>query len=194
MNKNVEFAICIKSCNIKYLTIFESDDKIPTSATTSIAAQSSIINEKIIDSIDIGQLIKIIDIYSKKYYKIKLYNIINKKLQCLNNYYLIIKENLTKISVNLWPYIISISKSYDRYLFINNIDACNSLFKLKINDIIIVNGLNNNFLIDYNCIIRYIGLVPEIGPGYFFGVELLVIFHFYFNLLTIFKLLFLFIF
>lgn len=122
-----------------------------------------------------GNLVKILQ-YDK--------NNKNAKIQVMDYYNNnIIWENLYKCSVNhlkkihndLFPFLIAIQDPEDRLQFAVRSECCKNILQLRIDDIVNVSGEPFRKDIFYNCIIRYIGLVPEIGPGYYFGLEILVI-------------------
>lgn len=90
------------------------------------------------------------------------------------NLFVCSQSNLLVVSADLWPFLIGITEPLHRLELAKNRDLAN--FIMSSNTGHIVNVLGNKFGCDqpYTCIIRFIGLVPELGPGYYFGLEILV--------------------
>uniref|UniRef100_A0A182WHB6 ubiquitinyl hydrolase 1 n=1 Tax=Anopheles minimus TaxID=112268 RepID=A0A182WHB6_9DIPT len=81
--------------------------------------------------------------------------------------------NLQRIPSDIWPYIIAILDPQDRCEFAKRPKVFGSVKQLRTGDIVMVSWLAKNRHVTYDCIIRYVGPVPKIGPGYYFGLELL---------------------
>ncbi|XP_004530536.1 uncharacterized protein LOC101454997 [Ceratitis capitata] len=85
-------------------------------------------------------------------------------------------ESLLPVSDNLWPFIVSIPEPNRRLQLLKDTDRCNWLNHIMPGDVISVPGrsFDRDDIIRYDCIVCYIGPVPEIHPvGYFFGLELM---------------------
>lgn len=112
-----------------------------------------------------------------------------------NNVYICKKSGLIMVTADIWPFLTAINDPFERIEIARDKPFCKYILGLKENVFVDVLGYMFNlssiqqslmFLperapkdksnSDYNCIIRYIGNVPEIGPGFYFGLELLVIF------------------
>ncbi|XP_050076644.1 ubiquitin carboxyl-terminal hydrolase CYLD [Anopheles maculipalpis] len=81
--------------------------------------------------------------------------------------------NLQRIPSDIWPYIIAILDPQERCEFAKRPKLFGSVKLLRTGDIVMVSWLAKNRHVTYDCIIRYVGPVPKIGPGYYFGLELL---------------------
>uniref|UniRef100_A0A182KCT7 ubiquitinyl hydrolase 1 n=1 Tax=Anopheles christyi TaxID=43041 RepID=A0A182KCT7_9DIPT len=81
--------------------------------------------------------------------------------------------HLQRIPSDIWPYIIAILDPLERCEFAKRPKLFGSVKLLRTGDIVMVSWLAKNRHITYDCIIRYVGPVPKIGPGYYFGLELL---------------------
>ncbi|XP_052892717.1 ubiquitin carboxyl-terminal hydrolase CYLD [Anopheles moucheti] len=81
--------------------------------------------------------------------------------------------NLQRIPSDIWPYIIAILDPQERCEFAKRPKVFGSVKQLRTGDIVMVSWLAKNRHVTYDCIIRYVGPVPKIGPGYYFGLELL---------------------
>uniref|UniRef100_A0A182Y9X5 ubiquitinyl hydrolase 1 n=1 Tax=Anopheles stephensi TaxID=30069 RepID=A0A182Y9X5_ANOST len=81
--------------------------------------------------------------------------------------------NLQRIPSDIWPYLIAILDPQERCEFAKRPKLFGSVKLLRTGDIVMVSWLAKNRHITYDCIIRYVGPVPKIGPGYYFGLELL---------------------
>lgn len=111
----------------------------------------------------------------------------------VHNVYFCKRSTLLEVSENLWPFLIAINDPFDRLNVVRDKEFSEYITNLQENSFVEICGDNFrqsdmrqtlNFSVDHNnnpdfdCIVRYIGMCPEIGPGYFFGLELLVIFLF----------------
>lgn len=86
------------------------------------------------------------------------------------------QESLLPVSDDLWPFIVSIPEPNRRLQLLHDESRCNWLYAALPGDLVSVPGryFDRADVTLYNCIICYIGPVPEIHPvGYFFGLELL---------------------
>ncbi|XP_050084836.1 uncharacterized protein LOC126570840 isoform X2 [Anopheles aquasalis] len=81
--------------------------------------------------------------------------------------------HLQRVPADIWPFIIAILDPQERCEFAKRPKLFASVKQLRTGDIVLVNWLAKNRNVTYDCIIRYIGPVPKIGPGYYFGLELL---------------------
>jgi hypothetical protein len=89
-------------------------------------------------------------------------------------------SHLVKVSENIWPFLIAVVDPEDRYRFITQRSSdAKKIALLNDGDCVKVSGKPFGLNCSYDCIIRYVGLVPELGPGFYFGLELLVILHIY---------------
>jgi hypothetical protein len=79
----------------------------------------------------------------------------------------------------IWPFVIAILDPLERLKFVQNYSACNFIQTLKVGSLVNASGLAFNKEVFYDCIVRFIGLVDEMGPGYYFGLELLVNYFFF---------------
>lgn len=91
----------------------------------------------------------------------------NRVLQCQS-------AHLQRIPSDIWPYLIAILDPLERCEFAKRPKLFGSVKQLRVGDIVMVSWLAKNRHVTYDCIIRYVGPVPKIGPGYYFGLELLV--------------------
>ncbi|XP_052869371.1 uncharacterized protein LOC128275038 [Anopheles cruzii] len=81
--------------------------------------------------------------------------------------------HLQRVPPDIWPYIIAILDPQERCEFAKRPKLFASVTQLNVGDIVLVSWLAKNRHVTYDCITRYIGPVPKIGPGYYFGLELL---------------------
>ncbi|XP_053948021.1 uncharacterized protein LOC128856732 [Anastrepha ludens] len=85
-------------------------------------------------------------------------------------------DNLLPVCDNFWPFIVSIPEPQRRLQLLLHKDRCDWLSSANPGDVVSVPGrcLEQDGSKHYDCIVCYIGPVPEIHPvGYFFGLELL---------------------
>lgn len=83
--------------------------------------------------------------------------------------------NLKKAHEDMWPFAIGIPDPSRRLQFLLSAEKRKYILYVKIHDFVSVSGIPfGEDSLKYDCIVRYIGLVEEIGPGYYFGLEILV--------------------
>ncbi|XP_050327900.1 uncharacterized protein LOC126757992 [Bactrocera neohumeralis] len=86
------------------------------------------------------------------------------------------QDSLLPVSDDLWPFIVSIPEPNRRLQLVQDSSRCNWLYTAMPGDVVSVPARyfdRDDFRL-FDCIICYIGPVPEIHPvGYFFGLELL---------------------
>lgn len=110
-----------------------------------------------------------------------------------NNLYWCKTSSLMKVYPEIWHYLIAITDPIMRANLAKDRPFLDYIANLQINTYVTVNGsyfnisvINQSLMFlperepkerttDYDCMIRYIGPVDEIGPGFNFGLELLVI-------------------
>lgn len=81
---------------------------------------------------------------------------------------------IMKVSEQIWPYVISIPMS-ERTKFLKDKEKISFVLSLEPNKSnVSVDGEFFQIHTKYECIVRYIGLVPEMSKGIHFGLEILV--------------------
>lgn len=148
------------------------------------------------DSVDLekGMLVEIKKSSTESFCAIQIFDYYQTNLAFLNNLYFCKRSTLLEVSADLWPFLIAINDPYDRLNVVRDKEFSEYITNVQENKIVEICGINFrqsdmrqslNFSVDHNsnpdydCIVRYIGTCPEIGPGYYFGLELLVIFLFF---------------
>lgn len=81
-------------------------------------------------------------------------------------------DNVQLVEQEIWPYLMAIQNAKDRLALIRNQQMLGFLSKkLKVNDGVMIKSENTGD--DYiQGIVKYIALVPELGSGFYFGVEI----------------------
>lgn len=147
------------------------------------------------DSVDLekGMLVEIKNSSTENFCLIQIFDHYQTNLAFENNLYFCKRSTLLRVSDDLWPFLIAINDPYDRLNVVLNKEFSEYITNIQENKFVEISGdnfrqsdmrqslnfsIDHNNTPDYNCIVRYIGMCPEIGPGYFFGLELLVIFLF----------------
>lgn len=115
-----------------------------------------------------------------------------KNLAFENNLYMCKTSALFRVPLDVWPFLIAISDPRERVLIAKDKSFLDFIRSIGLESFVTVNGqyfnyssLNQSLMflperepkdksLDYACIVRYIGEVPELAPGYMFGLELLV--------------------
>lgn len=129
---------------------------------------------------------------SNRYSTIMVHDYYEKNFAFENNLYLCKSSALFPVRTDIWPFLIAINDPCERANIARDRGFVDYILSLKIDSFVTVIGqyfnisaINQSLMflpereprersLDYECIIRYIGLVDEIGPGYYFGLELLV--------------------
>lgn len=83
-------------------------------------------------------------------------------------------NHLLIVSADLWPFLIGINEPQHRLELAKDRDWANFIMACNTDHIVNVTGTIFGRDQPYTCITRFIGLVPEMGPGYYFGLEILV--------------------
>ena len=131
-----------------------------------------------------GTLAKVKEVHSSlKTVQIRVYDFYNRSLAFENNLFACQVTNLHTIAPPLWPYLIGIREPSDRLTFFRNNELVAYLLTLQIEDMVLIHRdtvlppSQRSSLIPVllTCIIRYIGLISEVGPGFYLGVEVTVI-------------------
>jgi hypothetical protein len=160
------YAICSQRCEAKLLTC---------------APTSSDLDEDARIIIEVGTLLQIkSEMPSESVCTVKLCDFYDQNLACDTNLYLCSMLRLYQVQSDvIWPFVIAILDPLERLKFVQNYSACNFIQTLKVGSLVNASGLAFNKEVFYDCIVRFIGLVDEMGPGYYFGLELLVNYFFF---------------
>lgn len=131
------------------------------------------------------------------YSVVMIHDFYNKNFAFQNNLYQVQTNALIHVDELLWFQLIAIPDSQERANIASDKEYVEYIASLKADSFVRVNAHHfsmcpirqslqflperepskNARERDYDCIIRYIGYVDEIGPGIFYGLELLVIFN-----------------
>lgn len=156
---NESFAICSQNCDVQVL--YTGAAERDTDAKQFITIQA-------------GFLVKVKEVVGKLA-SIRIYDFYSKNLTFENNLFTCSLAHLHKVQPNVWPYLIAIVDPVQRLGFFRNPELISYVLSIKISDLVTANVaalyLNGKVL---DCIVRYIGLVSEIGPGFYFGLEIMV--------------------
>lgn len=131
--------------------------------------------------------------HSSRYSTITIHDYYDKNLSFeINNLYLCKSSALFPVSREIWPFLTAIMDPCERANLAKDKGLVDYILSLEVSCYATVRGQEFNVssinqslmflpereprerLLDYECIIRHIGEVDEIGPGYYFGLELLV--------------------
>lgn len=123
---------------------------------------------------------------------IRIHDHYQKNFAYEHNLYFIKSKTLFPVAIEMWPFLTAISDPLERTSVAKNLSYVHYLLSLEIGDFVTVLGkhfdvspINQSLMflperepkirtLDYDCVVRYIGPVDEVGPGYIFGLELLV--------------------
>jgi hypothetical protein len=206
---NREFALCIETCVVKLISSesqSSENEHDPHNDQQPLFRQPRSNDDAINFLLNKGMTVEIKDYLTKnntasKYCTIKILDYYNKVYAFENNLYMCKNSSLFRVSSNVWPYLIAIVDPLERLEFARDKHFTDYIRSLSENDLVLVdsnlfkyssitaslNFSNNNYgnaglkHKDFECVIHFIGLVPERGNGYFFGLQLVVInflFHF----------------
>ncbi|XP_055546306.1 ubiquitin carboxyl-terminal hydrolase CYLD isoform X2 [Wyeomyia smithii] len=130
-------------------------------------------------TIEMGTTLQIEEVISGKLALVRIKNYYNTDDKTYENHlFQCPKSSLLIIPKEAWPFIIAIMDPQERVNFASQSKRLAMLERLS-NDLIVkVSGRAFGLMTEvYDCIIRAIGPVPEIGPGYYLCMELLNLDH-----------------
>uniref|UniRef100_A0A1B0A4S9 ubiquitinyl hydrolase 1 n=1 Tax=Glossina pallidipes TaxID=7398 RepID=A0A1B0A4S9_GLOPL len=134
-------------------------------------------DEKESISVEKGTPVKIFQFKSAKNKNVSIVQVLDfvNKIPIYENLYECPTCNLSRVDKYLWPFIIAIVEPEHRMCLLKEEQHGKWLTSLKVKDFVTVPGqLFSKSHKRYDCIVRYIGPVPELYPvGYFFGLEVL---------------------
>lgn len=121
--------------------------------------------------VEAGQMFQVIaDIGNEKYVKIYVHD--HKNLLASADVYCLIDDTYDIVDDKLWNILLAIRELRFRIKIIQNVRFRNFLTNLKVGYEININGKTlGKYGQNIPCIIKYIGPVPEIAPGIFFGFK-----------------------
>lgn len=160
--ENESFAICVQACDVEVLEADLTHPEKSPQAGNLIFLQP-------------GALVKVKEVYSSnETTTIRIYDFYTKNLAFENNLFVCPSLNLHRVAPPLWPFLIGIREPPARIAFFRQHEAVALALSLKGGDQVkaVVEGTT------LNCIVRHIGLVSEIGPGFYFGLEITVGWHY----------------
>ncbi|XP_063700280.1 uncharacterized protein LOC134830659 [Culicoides brevitarsis] len=158
MSWKKEFAVCSDSCNIK---LIHGTSHSPEAKTSTPLFK--------------GMMVQIYERLPNKKCSIKVCDFHNENFVWENNLFLCNLSNLLVVSPELWPFLIAITDPHARLEHAKDPEWVQFITKSNLDHIVQVSGQVFTKDFAYTCIIRFIGLVPEIGPGYHFGLEILTL-------------------
>ncbi|XP_058452232.1 uncharacterized protein LOC131430943 isoform X2 [Malaya genurostris] len=83
------------------------------------------------------------------------------------------QSSLIPVTDDVWPYVIAILDPQERLDFVKQPKRLDQVKQLRTENFVKVSGRAFGLPdMKYECIIRYIGTVQEIGPGYYLGMEM----------------------
>lgn len=143
-----------------------------------------------------GTMVEVLHSQSNQQYcKVIIHDYHERNLAYENNLYFMRQSELFPVNEIFWPFLIAITNPNERANIAMDDAYVTYLLNLNIKSFVSVVGQyfintiresiqflperqpKEHLSTDYACIIRYIGPVDEIGPGNFFGLELLVNFN-----------------
>lgn len=119
-----------------------------------------------------GVLVEIIDTQTEKY-GIKIPRLSNNTIYT-DDFYLCPKDKLIKVSNDLLPFLIPIYDLKHRLEFARRAPQVEFIRSLKVGHVVAVYGTLFNERRYFECRVKYIGTVAELGMGNYIGVEFLV--------------------
>ncbi|GAB0089119.1 CYLD [Sergentomyia squamirostris] len=153
MSHQPNFAVCIRSCQIRLLSNLQSGDEF-------IKLQP-------------GMMVQIRDRPSSKFASLRVYDFYSRDLVWENNLFSCPMASLLVIPSDIWLFLAGIVDPGERLRVAQTEHQWKYILSLHESDIVVVNGSAFRLDVSFDGIIRYVGLVPEIGPGYYFGLEIL---------------------
>lgn len=198
VNNDKMFALCSTECDCKLLP-HEDDLAV---VLESINNQKRNRNDNTVSyGLRKGQMVEIIDFIAplhnqtNKFCIIRILDYHQITAPWDRHVYVCRTGNLMQVPSDSWPYVISVIDPFDRLAFAKDRAYVDYIKSLSVDDLVEIKGeiFQQSLMqqsIDfgqvhqkyYECVVRFIGPVPEVSrSGYCFGLELLVnCFAFYF--------------
>jgi hypothetical protein len=178
--------LLIKKSTLRRMDTHKSQYAVCIERTLAICIEG---DEKDQYDLDPGMLIEIKEVRDR-YSTVIIHDFYRKNLAFENNMYLVKTNALKIVAGDFWPFLAAVTDPFDRVWFAKNKNYMDYLMDIRLDSLIQVDGRYFNIssqkntsyqeyrkqIIDYECIVRYIGKVDELSPGILFGLELLVIF------------------
>lgn len=138
-----------------------------------------------------GMMVEIKNV-SDRISTIMIHDHYQKNLEYENVLYLCKSSALFPVPFEIWPYLIAVNDPLERLGIAKDKAFTEYILSLRINSYATVNGqlfsntsINQSLMflperepreksLNYECIVRYVGSIDEVGPGFVFGLELLV--------------------
>lgn len=93
-----------------------------------------------------------------------------------NTEWLCHRYDLVPVSSIMWQYLAAVPVPQDRVKLATDKQLCKDLNDIRLNSKVILRSDSSpSPEEELNAVVKYIGPVPELGSGYYFGVEVLVI-------------------
>lgn len=154
MNKS-RTAICTKNSDLK-------------TYPESISVKSQLLEGTLVELFEGPLLIKS---------KIRIHDLYQSYPELNHPFYFCPIRNLLPFADEEFPQFIKSIKCHNQRLrFIKNKSQIKFIQGLKVGEFVSADGMAFDFKWTYDSIIRYFGLVPDFGPGFYFILEILVIF------------------
>lgn len=140
-----------------------------------------------------GMMVEIVEKNRKDRYKETIiHDFFEKNFVYQHNTYLVKTSALIEVPSQMWPFLIAVSDPHERANIARDKPFIEYVLSLQeeryvtvIGDYFNHTGVNQTIsflaerepkrrILDYDCMVRYVGPVHELAPGYMFGLELLV--------------------
>lgn len=161
------FVLCVLKCDVEVVEDILLDTTV---------AHNQQRNQR---PLPVGYLAKVKQMHeSHKTCLIRIYDFYSRNLAFENNLFACAVASLREVEAPLWPFLVALPEPVDRVQLFRDPELVAYLLGLRIDDLGLVKNSrypassSSSYL---TCIIRHIGLVSEIGDGYYLGVEITVI-------------------
>lgn len=160
LNNNHNYAICLKQC------------KIRTAPIPSVAIQDDSLSDTTV--LRIGTLVRIQERYNQKQVVVKVCSFFSSDPVWEANLYLCPTSHLHAVEGGLWPFLGAISDPEDRCTLAKHPENWRFVLTLGVGAHCSASAQLFRMPGSFDCVVRYVGYVPEMGPGCYFGLEILV--------------------
>jgi hypothetical protein len=138
-----------------------------------------------------GMMVEVLD-KKDRYSHVVVHDFYQKNFAYENNTYLVKSSALLYVPLEIWPFLTAVCDPYERANIARDRPFMEYILRIDKENFVTVNGEYFNAtavkqslsflperepkgrILDYECMVRYIGPVDELAPGYMFGLELLV--------------------
>lgn len=129
--------------------------------------------EKNVNTLRLGMLVEAVEDLGDDQFKVRVIDTIRSEIW-RGTEWRCHRSGLISVSSKVWPFLHAVSIPQERVRLANHKHLCEELVNLGINDTVWYSA-DPKERTKHLALIKYTGPVPQLGQGYYFGLDLLVI-------------------